>query len=128
MVALQVLDVLGDGVEDVVAATRYGLTVMQRNPIAVAAAMSSVLATLGAKIRSIEGSLPKPERLSKHGHQSARANEPALHLHAARDRAAARARALLDQTAHGGGQVDLVDLRLSPRQPRKSTLVSVQSV
>jgi hypothetical protein len=99
VVALQVLDVLGDGVEDVVAATRYGLTVMQRNPIAVAAAMSSVLARLGAKIRSIEGSLPKPERLSKHGHQSARANEPALHLHAARDRAAARARALLDPTA-----------------------------
>ena len=127
VVALQVLDVLGDGVEDVVAATRYGLTVMQRNPIAVAAAMSSVLATLGAKIRSIEGALPKPERLSKgHGHQSASADEPALRpLHAARDRAAARARALLDQTGHDGGQVDL---RRSPRQPRKSTLVSVQSV
>ena len=111
VVALQVLDVLGDGVEDVVAATRHGLTVMQRDPIAVAAAMSSVLARLGAKIRAIECSLPKPA--------------PALDLQAARDGATARARALLNETGHDDGQADR---RLPARQPRNSLLVSVQSV
>lgn len=130
VVALRVLDVLGDGVEDVVAATRYGLTVMQRDPVAVDAAMSSVLARLGEKIRAIEGSPPKPEQV----HQAASsAGEPALHLHAARERATARAQELLGgspvQTGRDAvcGSDERQDPPLTPRR-RKNSLVSVQSV
>ncbi len=114
VVALRVVDVLGDGVEDLVAATRYGLTVMQRDPVAVEAAMSSVLARLGEKILAIEGAQPKPE----HVHQAASsAVEPALHLHAATGRAS------LVNT----GRDEHQDPPLTPGR-RKNVLVSVQSV
>lgn len=54
VVALRAMDLFGDGVEEIVATTRNGCTVLQRNPTGVEAAMWASLAKLGANIEAIE--------------------------------------------------------------------------
>ena len=157
VVALRVLDVFGDGVDEVVATTRYGISVMQRNPVAVDAAMRAVLSRLGSKIQSIESS-PRAAAAAKaaakavvalgetdnhnanDGRRRVKRRNDQARLQALRGNAQARAAqaaaeglSVNQQRAEGGGdgrggQQDRTPPRLSRGGRRQFLLQSVQSV